>query len=60
MKLQKASIGIKKLVLFDLDETLIHTRKSDEEKTRPPDANVAIKLPSGRKHTIDIYVRPHI
>ena len=46
----------KKLVVFDLDETLVHC--CDETDKGYPDINLVVTFPTGEKVTAGINVRP--
>ena len=62
-KLKKVSIGKndkKFLVLFDLDETLIHCVGKINEHTDSYQHQVEVTLPMGKKVKIGINIRPHL
>ena len=55
---------LKKVALFDLDETIVHcigeiNMNNVENFTRQSDAKIKVKLPGGREVTIGINIRPH-
>jgi len=47
----------KKLVIFDLDETLIHCQKTDVSMA---DHTITVNLPSGKTTKVGINIRPHV
>jgi len=58
LKLKKQKMGIKKLLIFDLDETLAHCVRQ-ENPDQPPDVRLDIKLATGRVLNAGFNVRPH-
>ena len=50
--------GIKKLIIFDLDETLVHRVKNEDAK-RKQDVFVNIRLPSGNIAPTGFNIRPY-
>ena len=57
IKFTKANKGIKKLLLFDLDETLAHCVRGEPE--RPPDVILPIVTPTGQKVMAKFNIRPY-
>ena len=63
-KLKKVTIGNKHhrklLVLFDLDETLVHCTGPIKTSKTQYQNEVEVKLPMGKKVKIDINIRPFL
>ena len=60
----KKSKNLKKIALFDLDETIVHcigeiNMNNVENFTRQCDTKIKVKLPGGKEVTIGINIRPH-
>ena len=60
----KKSKNKKKIVLFDLDETLVHcigeiNMNNVESFSRQCDAKIKVLLPGGKQVTVGINIRPH-
>jgi len=51
--------GIKKTIIFDLDETLAHCMRKDEESMREPDVNLNITTMSGNIIKAAFNIRPY-
>ncbi len=49
--------GIKKTIIFDLDETLAHCVRQ-ENPSNPPDIHLNINLMSGKTHRAGFNIRP--
>lgn len=58
LKLQKKHLGIDKLLLFDLDETLAHCVRT-ENPEQEPDVQLQIRLQSGGKFKASFNIRPY-
>ena len=58
LDLKKKHLGINKLLLFDLDETLAHCIRT-ENPEQEPDVQLQIKLQSGKKFCASFNIRPH-
>ena len=52
-------LGVKKLLVFDLDETLIHS-ETDEKEFKSCDKVVTVKITENKEKTIGVRVRPFI
>ena len=50
--------GVKKTILFDLDETLAHCVRQ-ENPNRPPDVRLDIKMQSGKILNAGFNIRPY-
>ena len=57
LDLQKRHLGIDKLLLFDLDETLAHCVRT-ENPEQEPDVQLQIRLQSGSKFKASFNIRP--
>lgn len=51
--------GIKKTIIFDLDETLAHCMRKDEASNRDPDVNLNITTMSGNIIKAAFNIRPY-
>jgi TFIIF-interacting CTD phosphatase-like protein len=58
LNLQKKKLGINKLLIFDLDETLAHCVRQETPENKP-DIHLDIKLANGKVLKAGFNVRPH-